>query len=474
MMTSEPSLVGLIQRADWTQLSLSAEANDGSSLLLSPGNRYRFQTQTRRTGCDGGRPWELIEDEPYSEGVHWVSGPEAPMPRLLCPAWLLDSSVLQMRGETQAFGRQAFDVLMTPRPSLRTAPLPDRLARPVEVRVDAESGILLRVAELGPRGDQQVLELVRADFAPSFDAAQFQPPSGSRTAESFGQSFGDSAAWRVATTVGGLAAGALGAWMKYSPFRRTENAEAEGVQFEATITPDEPGPDRTGTEPQVSDELLGLIHAGGPTNLGAAMHQWLDLGALTSSVPGSARRAGLGGIGLLMDAISDRPSAGHTVSSLRLAASGVYQIEGTHRQRRRPTTVGSDGQRSWRVYTDNVTTGPPEPPPRLIGRLADPSWLLAFALSGGEQVAVNDRRSYRITVAPRKGAERSLLLPFAAAVAVIDAELGIILRLTSYIGEKPVERYELREITTDLGDFHPAIPAGIPIVDEPHRFQPWT
>jgi hypothetical protein len=64
----------------------------------------------------------------------------------------------------------------------------------------------------------------------------------------------------------------------------------------------------------------------------------------------------------------------------------------------------------------------------------------------------------------RKGRADSPGLLFPAAIAVIDAELGIILRLTSYVGDKPVDRSELRDPTTDLGDFRPAMPADLPVI----------
>ncbi len=69
----------------------------------------------------GGRPWELpgedVDDEDGS--VHWISGPEPPIRELLCPAWLLESSRLEVRGRVRACGRDALDVVVTRRPSVR-------------------------------------------------------------------------------------------------------------------------------------------------------------------------------------------------------------------------------------------------------------------------------------------------------------------------------------------------------------------
>jgi hypothetical protein len=119
-MAGEPGLVGLLYRADWTQLALSAEVSDGSRVLIAPGKRYRYQTAEYVTGCDGGRPWELPADGDEVDGrVHWISGPEPPLARFLCPAWLLENSRLQVRGRVQACGREAIEAMMTRRPGIR-------------------------------------------------------------------------------------------------------------------------------------------------------------------------------------------------------------------------------------------------------------------------------------------------------------------------------------------------------------------
>jgi len=103
-MAGEPVVVGLLYRADWTRLSLAAVTDGGSRVLLAPGRRYRYESGGYVTGCDGTRPWELPgDDEDHVDGrVHWVSGPEPPLPELLCPAWLLVGSRLQVRGRVRA------------------------------------------------------------------------------------------------------------------------------------------------------------------------------------------------------------------------------------------------------------------------------------------------------------------------------------------------------------------------------------
>jgi len=474
-VTDIRGLIGLLQRADWTQLSLSADVSDGSRVLIAPGRRYRCQDPDGYlTGCDGDRPWELsAEDEgDPNESVHLVGGPEAPLAKLLCPARLLDSSRLDLRGTARACGRDAIDVVITRRPSLRTGPISaDDLADVVEALVDAESGILLRIAELGKDGRPDILELVRADFAPVAEASLFQPPAGSRIAEGVGEFFSGPLrpAWAAATTVGGLAAGALGAWIRYSPLRHNPTSASRGIDTSQEIARDEPAPDRAQSGSSVSDELLELLHAGGPDELAATLHEWLDVGAMAASVPGSARRAGLGGLGLLMDAVSEKSRAVHMVSEIRFAAPGTYQIDRRYQPRRRPATIACDGQRRWEVHADRITTGPAQPPSRKIGYLADPSWLLQCTLSGGDMVTAGSRTAYRISVTRRAMESGGGLMMYPAAVAVVDAELGVILRLTYYIGDKPVERSELRDVASSVGNFRPAMPAGLPVVERTRR-----
>ncbi|MGH3394481.1 MAG: hypothetical protein ACRDPO_07300, partial [Streptosporangiaceae bacterium] len=223
-------------------------------------------------------------------------------------------------------------------------------------------------------------------------------------------------------------------------------------------------PDGAPSGPAPSADLLALLHAGGRDRLAATEPQWLDLAAMASQVPAGARRAGFGGLGLLMDAVSDLPAASHLISAVRLAGPGRYQIDHAYQPRRGPVSLACDGQRLWQVYADKITTGPPKPVPRDVARLADPSWLLELRLAGGTRVTLDGRPGYRLSVATGPTGRGPLLFP--AAVAVIDAELGIILRLTCYLGTKPVQRQELRDITTGDGDFRVDIPVGVPVTEE--------
>lgn len=478
-MAGEPDLVGLLYRADWTRLSLSAEVNDGSTLLLAPGRRYRLQAAEYVTGCDGNRPWELSQDDendPDVEGtVHWVSGPEPPLRTLLCPAWLLTGSRLEAQDRVSACGRDALRVAVTKRPGaagrLALAHFPTGRA---EALVDAELGILLRIAWLADGEMPDVTELVSLELDPVIDPARFAAPPGSLIGESLGEGLGGGGpAWWAVKTAAGLAAGSLGAWIRYSPSSHGQRAEADAEDAEAAMPHDGPAPelspDGLPAGPQLSDEVLHLLHDGGPGELAATLHQWHDFGAMLSQVPAGARRAGFGGVGLLADVVAGQSPTSHLVSALRLSGPGKYQIDHAYDPRRGPKTIACDGQHRWQVYSGKVTVGPATPPPSDIADLADASWLLACRLSGGAPVIADGRPAYRINVA-RGDAERSLSLMFSTSVAVLDAELRILLSLTSYMGGRPVRRYELRDITSGTGDFRVDIPPGLPAVEETSPF----
>jgi hypothetical protein len=227
--------------------------------------------------------------------------------------------------------------------------------------------------------------------------------------------------------------------------------------------------------PPVGEDLLALLQAGGSDEFTATLHHWMDVGAMASQVPPGARQAGFGGVGLLLDAVSQRPGAARVDSTVRLAGPGRYQIDLSRQPRRGPKTTACDGNRCWKVYDDKVTTGPAEPLPGYLANLADPSWLLRCALAGGTPVTAGGRPGYRVAVTKGPAGTAAPML-YPAAVAVVDAETGVIQRLTYYIGDQAVERHELHDIAQAAGaDFTVDIPAGLPVVEETARFSrsPW-
>jgi hypothetical protein len=490
-VSAEAGLLRLVQRADWTRLSLAAETNDGSKLLLAPGRRYRLQTPARGDsrpsqprgdsrpsqqsvrGCDGERPWLLPElDE--DRHANWIGGPQAPLPMLLCPAWLLRNSRLEVRGRVTACGRDAIDVVATERSSIMN-PLRRNQLRPgrTEALVDAEFGILLRVDYLPGEGslpeDEEPQDVTGLEVDPVIDPAQFIPPPGSAGGESWGDAFGSAGpVAAVVQAAAGLAAGGVGAWINYRKSSRTATASGDA---DAGMPQDDPAPemspDGRPTGPEVSDEVLQLLHDSGAGTFDATAHEWFDESAILSQVPESVRRTGFGGFGVLISALTEhRAAVTDTVSAVRIGGPGQYQIDRQDEAKRaRPKTIACDGQRRWLVHEDKVTVGPASLPPPDIGDLTDASWLLECWLSGGALIMSGDRPAYRLHAARRDSTFLfSPMMIFPAAVAVVDAELGIVLSLTSFLGGKPVRRHELRDVTpTQPGDFRVNIPPDLPI-----------
>ena len=336
--------------------------------------------------------------------------------------------------------------------------------------MDADLGIVLRLVRDAEASEPEVTELVRLDLDVGIGQAKFAPPPGSNLGESLGEALGGGGpGWRAAKAVAGVAAGGLGAWIRHSQSGGRPPAADGGGDGDAGMPRSDPAPkitaDGVPAGLPVSDALLSRLHEGGAGHFTAAAHQWIDVAALASQIPDGARRAGFGGLGLFADAVSEQPAAAHLISAVRFGGPGQYQIDHAYSPGRGPKTIACDGQRRWQVRDDAATVGPARPPPRDFADLADPSWLLQCRLSGGEPVTVGGRPGYRLSVARGAGGEPSSMI-FPAAVAVVDAEFGIVRRLTFYIGGKPVQRYELRGITASDEEFRADLPPGLTVTEE--------
>jgi hypothetical protein len=536
-MLAERELVALLYRADWTQLCLSGEVSGVDEtllttithvragrpetggplppflsgfttprphltrLLVAPGGRYRKDSQDGQVaqGCDGERIWQWWRYPPAEE-VRLVGGPGPPFPALLCPSWLLAGYDLKVGEAVSACGRDGIRVVATARYSMagtRTAPfLPSSPWPPVhfdhvEAIVDARLGILLRCERRKADRAAEVIEFRSLTVDPAVDPEQFTAPAGSIVGDGYARLFGGSFSgmgWEIAKTTAGLAAGGLGAMIRYSPFgpfgplRPSRPPPGDG-DAEAAMPHHDPPPGDAADGPPVSDEVLHLLYRGGASApaFTATLHQWLDPGALLTAVPPSARQAGFGGVGFLIDTLSaaareagEQQAVGHVVSNVAIDGWDSYRIDRTYRtprRRDRPEhrdaewlTVACDGQRRYQVYADRVRIGPSAPPPAELTGLADGSWLLRCHLSGGNQIMVGERPAYRIAVSRAASPPMMLFFP---AIAVLDAESGRLLRLTCYSAGKPAARYELRDITSGGSvDARFEVPPGRPVIDE--------
>src|SRR6516162_8949508 len=236
-MAGLPDVIGLLYRADWTRLSLSAEVRveqDGdlarrrenavrtesirllgfrpgslgmpdveqapdaerdvyhrwrAALLIAPGRRYRLEYEGddggRADGSDGEQAWTLRPPDAASlppRGFEVVSG--LPVPALFRPAGLLARFTLDVGGPVTACGRDAIAVTAVPRHGAvgsgtsRRPPAGER----VELIVDAETGLLLRCEQTFEGQLLTLFELTTVTMTPpeADDPAWFAPPAGSR------------------------------------------------------------------------------------------------------------------------------------------------------------------------------------------------------------------------------------------------------------------------------------------------------
>jgi hypothetical protein len=537
---TRPSLTGSVRGAAASVLSMfglesavsspppfvSSVLDGDLALDLAPGERFRLKSADGRWagGCDGARVWQSIADLPAAGKLGFRARPQPPVEPLLAPSWLLTGHTLTVREPTTVGGRAGVQFSAVPvagdrrrglvgpgelSPALRW-PEHEGYERVVAV-VDATLGFLLCCEfQFGDR-DPAVINFVSLTVGAEADPAVFAAPPGSifgdgEAAGSFADGVFGQSGLEAARAVAGLAAGGLGAALKHLPGRRVdpfERATTEATDQDRVMPADEPlpgwatdgaGPGGTvsgsGGTP-VGDDLLHLLYRGGVgmAPFTATLHQWSDGSAMLAAVPPSARQAGFGGVGFLIDAVRNQPDLAdsmtvHTVYELRAGGRTAYRIDrvspgsGTRTGRDRLTswvTIAGDGSRCWQVYQDRVEVGAATSLPEPAAELVDGSWLLRCRLDGGEEVVVDGRPGYRVIATARPGTAPAGGLGWGSgawlpAVAVVDAATGRLLRLTRYLGGQPAGRAEFRSVA-DGGpdDFGFTPPEGLRVVDRSER-----
>jgi hypothetical protein len=481
-------LVGLLYRADWSRLSLTAEvsirrdldldrsrhedevpaagheweaATDQlgsdvrrSTLLIQPGRRYRVQGEDVASGSDGNRSWTAIRTD-GAWHIEADDGAEPPLPPMLRPSWLLTGFTLETGEPVTADGRETLRVVATPRPrawsraSADTRPL-DR----VEMVVDLGLGILLRHEEILDGRTLSVTELTGIRLDPdAVDDDQFAPPGGWDSVPGSAPRAEPRGPGREAAKLfADLAAGGIGALVKSWASRPFEqDTQKEPV---AEMPPDpEPLP---ADAPAVTDQLLRLLYDSrdsGASGFTATLHQWEDWAAVAARIPDDVRRLGFGGLGQFMDAAGEQRGTLHKVSRLSFDGSRRYRIESAAppdlaegSARHRGNTMVGDGRRCWQVFGDKWIAIADGPPAEVV-KLLDASGLLEHRLSGGAETTVGGRRGYRLRVTPDGPVPAKM---YFADDVVADTDLGILLRLIYHTGSKPVSRWELRDVV--VGD----------------------
>jgi outer membrane lipoprotein-sorting protein len=489
-MAGLPNLIGLLYRADWTRLSLSAEVRSDryagpGTLLVGPDGRWRLEYPVPGRGAGGaaadgsdgerGWSWRSVEaDDPPPRPVA-VDGAYPPVPELFRPSGLLGGYTLEELGPVTVAGREAIAVAATPRRDvLASRPgrqPPDR----IEVAVDAELGILLRRTEMSGGEVVTRTELTAVTMNPpeAADAARFAPPPGSQLGEDRKET-----AWSMFSGPGwdaaDAAAGGLGALIRHVPHRRGRDVPDELLDAMPSPDPLPLGP-ADGSPPP--DEVLGLLDRGGdPRDLSAVERQWHDQAVAAAWVPERARAAGRSGVAGLLDAMSHEEKVLRSDTRLRVSGPDRYRLDYGPRDARKVTVC--DGERRWEISQGQAKVGPAAPLSEPVRFLADSSWLLRGRLSGGMELTYRGRPARQLRVTRASGVENSLLGPlifFSAADAIVDAETGCLLRLLSYAGDALMTWWELDDISTepvDPDEFQPRLPPGTRIVEETGN--PWA
>jgi outer membrane lipoprotein-sorting protein len=533
-MTDLQGVIGLLHRADWTRLSLSADVHSETDqdlwtsrvratrprwvpegrgapegrvwrfrenpenspltweeaageepvgyhswdtrLLIAPGGRYRQEYQDqpsgRAIGSDGERSWVWRPQDPAPPGRPIDIANNPSLRQLFCPSDLLTGYTLEVRGPVTACGRDAIAVQATPRADTGLSGLRTSLSDQLEVIVDAELGILLRYEATfeGQRLSLAELTAIVPDPPDAADPSRFAPPAGSRISQDPEDSGQDTISG-PAKTVLGLAMGGLGAGIRLAPHLPSRHNSAEGDLQEAMPTA-EPAVLEPEGAPPPSDDLLYLLYRSGDIPaFTAILDEWHDLTAMTAQLPDSLRGAGHGGFGYLIDsfpAITHGKPVTHTDSRLRASGRDKYRID-YPTGRNHPKTISCDGEHLWQVFADRTMVGSARPMGGHMATMIDSSWLLGCRLSGGAEISYRGRRAYQLRVAKGDDGWRVAPVPFFPADAIVDAELGCLLRLISFAGDKPESWYELSGIGTEpvpAAEFHLDIPPGVRVVEQ--------
>ena len=472
-MAELPEVIGLLHRADWTRLSLSAEVRFESgraALLIAPGGHYRMEHQDEdavvqgNDGQHGWTWWPSGRSEPSAAEVGLNDG--RPVAVLFCPQDLLDGYVLEILGPVTACGRDAIAIAATPRAG-------DRLRERVEAAVDAELGILLRREEMFRGQLLAVTELTDVTVNPPAapDPAGFTAPPGSRFRAAPGELSAPDEE-REKHVVLDLTMGGLGALVKHAPRFPGRDADS-GQAKEAMPSPD---PDVLAAEDgSPPDELLYLLYrTGEPRDLSATVREWHDTTVTMTRMAQDIRASGLDSVGNLIDAGfagADGKTVTRADARLRISGPDRYRVDYLRRADRSGLQVNAcDGERYWRVFPDRILTGPATPLGTDAAHLIYPGWLLRCRLSGARDITYRGRRARQLRVTRGPATEyKAGPLTYFPADAIVDAETGCLLRLISYIGDAPSAWWELDDLNTepvDPDDFRVDVPPGTRIVEE--------
>lgn len=483
-------------------------------LLVAPGGRFRQESLLGVRTSDGHVTWTTYEDdsddldeEEVDDGADdvWAEAADSgeaaaaaervasspaqpPLAEMLCPAWLPAQYELELAGSAMTAGRSALRVIGRRRPvgsgsgfrnrsrltpAHRASGIQGDLSDRVDVLVDADLGILLRCERID--GGQVVsrLEITSLTLDPpeAGNGDQFSPPEDA-TADRQGLPIFDGPGWEHVKKAADLGASAMTFAIRHSPRREPPAGSwpdpADTPASGGGAWTGQPGPD-VPVDPQV----LALIYAAGlrSTEFDAELRTWGDSAAGTNAFKWATRNTTLRGVTRLGAALGELARPWQRREAIRVGLPSRFRIDYIDGGMKQPavSAEAADGSQRWRKFADHIRVGPAQPLPARIARLVDPAWLLDWRLTGGAEVIEGGRRGLRIRIAERWQATD--VRPRAVPVdAVIDAELGILLRLTQEQDGRPAKRQILAGLRVreprEAADFRIEVPPGTRVVQD--------
>ena len=206
------------------------------------------------------------------------------------------------------------------------------------------------------------------------------------------------------------------------------------------------------------DRTVNLLHRTGLSApaLTAEVHEWIDVLAwiqklkkLQEKMP--APLEGIVGPDAVWDALRERAAedgGGHRVARLAVQIPDRYRLDYLSGDwNKRYKAIACDGEHTTKLFDDRVATGPVKPLAAKFASMLDPAWLLngwRLAVIGSASVAGRD--GIRIRAVAAAMADSGADNQFTGADLVVDAQLGVLLRKTTYVNDQPATRTELRDL----------------------------
>ena len=363
---------------------------------------------------------------------------------LLDPGWLLVGFELAVTGTTVVEDRPAVAMTATRRPVVASGSraLPESVDR-IDVLVDAELGILLRRTDYAEGGPYRSDELT--GLALSLSLVKVGRRGGPSRPDRVDLDFEVPA--RVRSVAHGVDA-VLGEAVR-TAFRLRARPPAPPEDDEPWFTEDTPVRPVTGPPP-TDAELAWLLHRSGRGGRAftADVHRWTDTGALAGIVGGNPMVTAVAPEAVMRALLDNAPGRIHQFSRLAFGDLLHYRLDLLRGlPGKNPTGLACDGATGYRRFPDRLVTVAPLPPEPDPGQVLDLSWLLLLDLTADDRVEFRGRPTLRITARNRDVLRPSAFLAFCDRMELlVDAELGIALRITSYQGTVPVLRQEFREL----------------------------